>query len=102
VRTSVAEDVRSRVREAVAWGAKQLIDEKLFAASTPGTPYLAPQVLTGVDHSMAIMREETFTSGSLVSKVLRGCESATGVHDDAHVISKPHGQRTCFAARRNV
>jgi acyl-CoA reductase-like NAD-dependent aldehyde dehydrogenase len=25
-----------------------------------GTAYLMPQVLTGVDHSMAIMREETF------------------------------------------
>ena len=29
--------------------------------NTPaGTPYLAPQVLVDVDHSMAIMREETF------------------------------------------
>lgn len=30
------------------------------AASDASTPYLAPQVLVGVDHSMAIMREETF------------------------------------------
>src|SRR5277367_2349816 len=45
VRTSAAEAVRSQVREAVARGASQLIDESRFAASSPGTPYLAPQVL---------------------------------------------------------
>jgi acyl-CoA reductase-like NAD-dependent aldehyde dehydrogenase len=60
VRTSAAEAVRSQVRDAVARGAKQLIAEESFAASVPGTPYLAPQVLIDVDHSMAIMREETF------------------------------------------
>jgi len=60
VRASAAETVRSQVLEAVARGARQLIDEGLFAAGAPGTPYLAPQVLVDVDHSMAIMREETF------------------------------------------
>jgi acyl-CoA reductase-like NAD-dependent aldehyde dehydrogenase len=60
VRAAAAEAVRLQVREAVARGARQLIDEKLFASSSSGTPYLAPQVLVDVDHSMAIMREETF------------------------------------------
>jgi acyl-CoA reductase-like NAD-dependent aldehyde dehydrogenase len=60
VRAAAADAVRSQVREAVARGARQLIDEKLFASSSGGTPYLAPQVLVDVDHSMAIMREETF------------------------------------------
>jgi acyl-CoA reductase-like NAD-dependent aldehyde dehydrogenase len=60
VRTSVAEAVRAQVKDAVARGARQLLDEKLFEASAPGTPYLAPQVLVGVDDSMAIMREESF------------------------------------------
>ena len=41
----------------------------LFAASAPGTPYLAPQVLTGVDHSMAIMREETLGPAVGIMKV---------------------------------
>jgi acyl-CoA reductase-like NAD-dependent aldehyde dehydrogenase len=65
----VAEAVRSRVRDAVARGAKQLIDEGLFEASAPGTPYLAPQVLVGVDHSMAIMHEETFGPAVAIIKV---------------------------------
>jgi acyl-CoA reductase-like NAD-dependent aldehyde dehydrogenase len=60
VRTAAADAVRSQVQEAVAGGARQLIAESAFGASKPGTPYLAPQVLVGVDHSMAIMRQETF------------------------------------------
>jgi acyl-CoA reductase-like NAD-dependent aldehyde dehydrogenase len=49
--------------------ARQLIDEASFAASAPGSPYLAPQVLIGVDHSMAIMREETFGPAVGIMKV---------------------------------
>jgi acyl-CoA reductase-like NAD-dependent aldehyde dehydrogenase len=60
VRAAAADAVRSQVQQAAAQGARQLIDDKLFAASLAGTPYLAPQVLVDVDHSMAIMREETF------------------------------------------
>jgi acyl-CoA reductase-like NAD-dependent aldehyde dehydrogenase len=60
VRTAAARSVRDQVKDAVSRGAKQLIDEKHFAASDAATPYLSPQVLVGVDHSMAIMREETF------------------------------------------
>lgn len=69
VRTSAADAVRAQVREAVARGARQLIDEKWFAASAPGTPYLAPQVLVDVDHSMPIMREETFGPAVGIMKV---------------------------------
>ena len=69
VSTSVAETVRSQVNDAVARGAKQLIDETLFSASIPGTPYLAPQVLVDVDHSMAIMRDQTFGPAVGIMKV---------------------------------
>jgi acyl-CoA reductase-like NAD-dependent aldehyde dehydrogenase len=60
VRTAAADAVRAQVRDAIARGASQLIDEARFAASARGTPYLAPQVLVGGDHSMPVMREETF------------------------------------------
>ena len=69
VRTAAADAVRSQVRAALAQGARQLIDEKWFAASAVGTPYLAPQVLIDVDHSMAIMREETFGPAVGIMKV---------------------------------
>jgi acyl-CoA reductase-like NAD-dependent aldehyde dehydrogenase len=60
VRADAAWSVRDQVRDAVAMGAKTLIDPKRFAADREGTPYLAPQVLVGVDHRMRIMTEETF------------------------------------------
>ncbi|HEV7614237.1 MAG TPA: aldehyde dehydrogenase family protein [Steroidobacteraceae bacterium] len=69
VRASAADAVRAQVRDAVSRGARQLIDESSFAASAPGTPYLAPQVLVGVDHTMAIMREETFGPAVGIMKV---------------------------------
>jgi acyl-CoA reductase-like NAD-dependent aldehyde dehydrogenase len=60
VRTAAADAVRGQVADAVGQGAHPLIDERDFAASQPGTPYLAPQVLVEVNHRMAIMTEETF------------------------------------------
>ncbi len=59
-RPSGAATVRRHIAEAVKGGAKGLIDEKRFPRSAPGTCYLAPQVLTEVDHAMAVMREESF------------------------------------------
>jgi acyl-CoA reductase-like NAD-dependent aldehyde dehydrogenase len=60
VRASAADFVRGHVREAVALGAKALIDPKRFPADAPGTPYLAPQVLVNVTHDMRVMNEESF------------------------------------------
>ncbi len=81
VRTSAAEAVRSQVREAVARGARQLIDEGAFTASAPGTPYLSPQVLVGVDHSMAIMREETFGPAVGIMSVASDAEALRLMND---------------------
>jgi acyl-CoA reductase-like NAD-dependent aldehyde dehydrogenase len=58
--TRFAELVRAQTDEAVRAGAKALIDPTRFPANKPGTPYLAPQILINVDHSMRVMREESF------------------------------------------
>jgi acyl-CoA reductase-like NAD-dependent aldehyde dehydrogenase len=60
VRTEAATEVRQQVRKAIAKGAKALIDPKTFPGDRAGTPYMAPQVLTNLDHSMAAMKEESF------------------------------------------
>jgi acyl-CoA reductase-like NAD-dependent aldehyde dehydrogenase len=60
VRPSAATFVRDQVAEAVAAGARALVDPSGFPADVAGSPYLAPQVLVGVDHGMRIMTEETF------------------------------------------
>ncbi|WP_435257833.1 aldehyde dehydrogenase family protein [Thioclava sp. FR2] len=54
-----AKVVRDQIAEAVAAGAKPLIDPKDFPADDGGA-YLAPQVLVNVDHSMRVMMEESF------------------------------------------
>jgi acyl-CoA reductase-like NAD-dependent aldehyde dehydrogenase len=81
VRTAAADAVRAQVRDAVTRGARQLIDEKRFAASAAGTPYLAPQVLVGVDHAMAIMREETFGPAVGIMKVASDEEALRLMND---------------------
>jgi acyl-CoA reductase-like NAD-dependent aldehyde dehydrogenase len=60
VRRRSAEAIESQVRAAISSGARALIDPSQFPAVERGHPYLAPQVLVNVDHSMDIMREETF------------------------------------------
>lgn len=60
VRTSAAGFVQKQVQDAVQQGAKALIDPAWFPAHRDGTPYLAPQVLIQVNHSMSLMTEETF------------------------------------------
>ncbi len=60
VRPEAAAFVRSQIDEAVHAGARALIDTKHFARDCVGTPYMAPQVVVDVDHSMSLMREETF------------------------------------------
>ena len=60
VRPAAAEFVRKQIAEAVAAGAKAHLEPKAFLKDAPGSAYMAPQVLTGVDHTMRIMNEETF------------------------------------------
>ena len=81
VRTSAADAIRSQVRDALARGAHQLIDETAFAAASPGTPYLAPQVLIDVDHSMAIMREESFGPVVGIMKVASDAQALQLMND---------------------
>ncbi|WP_422378056.1 aldehyde dehydrogenase family protein [Roseibium sp.] len=52
--------VREQTEEALRKGAKAHIDTSSFEADAAGTPYLAPQVLTDVNHQMSVMREESF------------------------------------------
>ena len=82
VRTSAAEFVRNQTREAIQQGARPLIDARDFPAARDGTPYLAPQVLVDVDHSMRVMREETF--GPVVGIMpVAGDEEAIALMNDS-------------------
>jgi len=60
VRPEAAAFVRRQIASAVRAGAKAHIDPKTFPLDKRGTPYLAPQVLTNVDHTMGVMMDESF------------------------------------------
>lgn len=54
-----AQTVRDQTAEAIASGAKPLIEKQNFPEDDGGA-YLMPQILVNVDHSMRVMREESF------------------------------------------
>jgi acyl-CoA reductase-like NAD-dependent aldehyde dehydrogenase len=77
-----AAKVRSQVADALAAGAEAHVEPQLFRADTGDTAYLMPQVLTGVDHDMRVMREETF--GPVVGLIkVRGDEEAIELMNDS-------------------
>ncbi|HET9537014.1 MAG TPA: aldehyde dehydrogenase family protein, partial [Mesorhizobium sp.] len=53
-----ADFIREQKAEALRKGAKAHIGMKVDQ-DQPGSPYLAPEVLTNVDHQMSVMREES-------------------------------------------
>jgi acyl-CoA reductase-like NAD-dependent aldehyde dehydrogenase len=81
VRTAAADEIRRQVGATVAAGGRAAIEEHEFPASRAGTPYLAPQVLLGVDHSMPVMREEIFGPVAGIMKV-RSDEQAIELMND--------------------
>jgi acyl-CoA reductase-like NAD-dependent aldehyde dehydrogenase len=58
-RGSFADNVRGQIGEALRKGAKKHVGMK-HDKDRDGSPYLAPEVLTEVNHQMAVMREESF------------------------------------------
>lgn len=75
-----AKTVREQVADAVAKGAKALVDPKLFPQDDGGA-YLMPQVLVDVDHSMEFMREETFGPAVGIMKVKNDAEALELMND---------------------
>lgn len=73
--------VRDQIAEAVAKGAKPLIDPALFPADDGGA-YLAPQILVNVDHTMRVMTEESFGPVVGIMKV-SGDDEAIALMNDS-------------------
>ena len=81
VRASAADFLRGQVEEAVAGGARALIDLKNFPADGKGTPYLAPQILVDVNHAMRVMKEESFGPVVGIMKVASDVEAIALMND---------------------
>jgi len=78
-----AKVVRDQIAEAVAAGAKPLIDPALFPADDGGA-YLAPQILVNVDHSMRVMTEESFGPVVGIMKVKDDAEALALMNDSPY------------------
>jgi acyl-CoA reductase-like NAD-dependent aldehyde dehydrogenase len=83
VRGSSADIVRGQIEEAKRKGAKVLINMKV-KGDRAGSPYLAPEVLTNVDHQMEVMREESFGPVVGIMKVRDDDEAVTLMNDSRY------------------
>ena len=82
-----ADVVRAQTAEAIARGAAGHIDGKAFPRHTTDTAWLAPQVLTGVDHTMRVMTEESFGPVVGIMKVADDAEAIRLMNDSRYGLS---------------
>ena len=81
VRAEAADFVRGQIHEAVEQGATAHLVPADFPMDHPGTPYLAPQVLTNVHHGMRVMTEESFGPVVGIQKVRDDAEALALMND---------------------
>lgn len=84
VNTAAAEFVRNQIANALGAGARALVTERDFAASQPATPYLGPTVLVDVDHTMSVMRDESFGPVIGIVKVCSDDEAVALMNDSQY------------------
>ena len=82
VSAAAADFVRGQVNDAIREGAVAHLVPAHFALDKPGTPYLAPQVLTNVHHGMRVMVEESFGPVVGIQKV-KDDEEALALMNDS-------------------
>ncbi len=76
--------VQQQVAAALAAGARLLTDEGNFEIPERSPCYLAPMVLVDVDHSMALMRDETFGPAIGLMKVRDEHEALALMNDSSY------------------
>ncbi|KAJ7749267.1 succinate semialdehyde dehydrogenase [Mycena maculata] len=79
-----AERIRKQVADAVAAGAKALVPPELFPIAKPTTGYVVPQVLVDVNHTMDVMKEETFGPVVGIQKVASDEEAVELMNDSPY------------------
>ena len=75
-----AAEVRDQISEAIADGATALIDPANFPEDDGGA-YLMPQILVDVDHSMRVMRDESFGPVVGIMKVKGDAQAIELIND---------------------
>lgn len=84
VRQRNADAIRAHLTEALEAGARPLIDSAAWKSDRADTPYLAPQLLVDVDHSMALMSDETFGPCAGIMRVASDEDAIRCMNDSAY------------------
>lgn len=81
-----ADLVRGQTLEALRKGARAHLNTR-HDLDEEGSPYLAPEVLTGVNHQMSVMREESFGPVVGIMKVADDAEAIQLMNDSPYGLS---------------
>jgi len=81
VRQSSADAIRRHVAQAIGAGAHYQAEEQAVAFERENNCYVAPAMLTGVSHSMSIMREELFGPIACIQRVADDQEALRRMND---------------------
>ncbi len=84
VRPAAAEFINEQMADAIKQGAKSHISSTDFPPTQSESTYLAPQVLTEVNHSMRLMTEESFGPVVGIQKVSSDDEAITLMNDSEY------------------
>ncbi|MBL1420257.1 MAG: aldehyde dehydrogenase family protein [Alphaproteobacteria bacterium] len=76
-----ADEVRAQISEALAAGATSVIDRTRFSRDNGEDAYLAPEILVNVDHSMRVMKDESFGPVVGIMKVSSDAEAIELMND---------------------
>ena len=87
IRPAAVEFVTDQIDQAIQAGAKAHIDASLFHLDGLGKAYMAPQVLTQVNHSMSVMTDESFGPVVGIMKVESDEEAVRFMNDSEFGLS---------------
>lgn len=98
-RGNFADHVRRQTDEAVRAGARRRLNTK-HELDRPGSPYLAPEVLTEVNHQMSVMREESFGPVVGIMRVGDDAEAIALMNDSPYGLTASIWTKDLSAAAR--